>query len=288
MNQNLLVTLANENYIDQAKQLFSSAYFKGQWQGDFMLLAHKVPEKDLKWFKDKGILIKKVDLIPYSIGLKRNVRPALVFCKLHLFRTEFKKWKQIVFLDADIIVRKPLHKLTKSSGFTAPNACGLPLKEQFACIRNETYDKLTKGYTLRGKSFNTGVFSFNTSLIEEDTFNQLVELVKKYGSLNRYGEEPTINLLFYKNWKELNWRYNHYPHHVEYRHIIDPHKTEKAIILHFVSPVGIKSYNPWDKESKFYPEWKRNLELAEKMDLDNRPEINTSFKEKFKGWLRSY
>jgi len=48
MKKHLLVTLANENYINQAKQLFSSAYFNGGWDGDYLLLAHEIPENKLK------------------------------------------------------------------------------------------------------------------------------------------------------------------------------------------------------------------------------------------------
>ena len=59
MRNNLLVTLADKNYIDQAKQLFSSVYFNSGWKGDYMLLAHEIHEGELKWFRDKGILIKK-------------------------------------------------------------------------------------------------------------------------------------------------------------------------------------------------------------------------------------
>ena len=39
-----MVTLADENYIDQAKQLFSSVYWNSGWKGDYMLLAHNIPE----------------------------------------------------------------------------------------------------------------------------------------------------------------------------------------------------------------------------------------------------
>ena len=47
MKKNLLVTLADENYIDRAKQLFSSVYFNAGWKGDYMLLAHEIPEEKL-------------------------------------------------------------------------------------------------------------------------------------------------------------------------------------------------------------------------------------------------
>ena len=59
MKGNLLVTLADETYIDQAKQLFSSVYWNARWKGDYMLLSHNIPNEKLNWFKNKGILIKK-------------------------------------------------------------------------------------------------------------------------------------------------------------------------------------------------------------------------------------
>ena len=51
--KNLLVTLTEKNYIPQAKQLFSSVYWNAGWKGDYMLLAHGIPEKELKWLEKK-------------------------------------------------------------------------------------------------------------------------------------------------------------------------------------------------------------------------------------------
>ena len=59
MKKDLLVTLADSNYVDQAKQLFSSVYWNAGWRGDYMLLAYNIAERDLKWFRDKGILVKE-------------------------------------------------------------------------------------------------------------------------------------------------------------------------------------------------------------------------------------
>lgn len=54
----VLITLADENFIEQAKQLFSSVYHNAGWSEDYMLLAHNIPEMKLKWFRERGILIK--------------------------------------------------------------------------------------------------------------------------------------------------------------------------------------------------------------------------------------
>jgi len=95
------VTLADKNYVKQAKQLFSSAYWNAGWKGDYMLLSHKVPEKELKWFRKKGILVKKCELFD-----KKDFEywPPTILIKFYLFSTEFKKWKNVIFLDADIFV----------------------------------------------------------------------------------------------------------------------------------------------------------------------------------------
>ena len=55
----LLVTIATENYLYKAKQLFSSAYWNAGWKGDFMLITESIPKKKLRWFKDKGIIVKR-------------------------------------------------------------------------------------------------------------------------------------------------------------------------------------------------------------------------------------
>jgi hypothetical protein len=61
VKKDLLVTLADANYVDQARQVFSSAYWNGGWSGDYMLLAYGVPERDLQWFRDKGILVTECE-----------------------------------------------------------------------------------------------------------------------------------------------------------------------------------------------------------------------------------
>ena len=101
--KNLLVTLADRNYVEQARQLFSSVYWNAGWKGDYMLLAHEIPEEQLKWFREKGILIKKCK--PFY---DKKGRPKTVLSKFYLFTPYFKKWRNIIYLDADVIVRASL------------------------------------------------------------------------------------------------------------------------------------------------------------------------------------
>ena len=106
----VLVTLADKNYLVQAKQLFSSVYHNSGWKWDYMLLAHEIPDDQLAWFREKGILVKHVRSLS-----KRDFPwlPATVLSKFYVFTEEFKKWDIVVFLDGDIIVRASLDGLTK-------------------------------------------------------------------------------------------------------------------------------------------------------------------------------
>lgn len=272
MKKDLLVTLADENYIKPAKQLFSSVYHNGGWEGDYMLLGYKIPDKGLKWFADKGILVKQCDPVPYTENLNTKRAP-IVFNKIYLFSTEFRKWKNVVFLDADIIVRSSLEKLTHIKGFAAPNATGLEFKKQFLETEQNAYEKLTRNYRLIGKAFNTGIFAFSTDIIEEDSFLKFTDLIKLYGNLCIYGEEPILNLFFYKKWTELPLIYNLYPHHVQSRCNLKPHQI-KSIIFHFVAANKLW-YKPWDKRSPFYKEWHENFLKAELINLKTRPRART-------------
>jgi lipopolysaccharide biosynthesis glycosyltransferase len=264
---NLLVTLANENYLEYAKQLFSSVYWNAGWSGDYMLLAHEVPEKKLKWFRNKGILVKKVKPISTK-GIRFMSHPPVVFSKFYLFTPYFKKWKNIVFLDLDIIVRASLDELTEVRGFAAPKETGLRFKQLFNDKDKKSYDKLKKNYELRGYGFNTGILAFNPQIIQKGDFKKLMEITRDYGKIITLVDESIINLFFYRQWKKLPPVYNLHPCKIFRYNLIKP-KEVKTRILHFV-----KFKRPWEKDSFFYKEWESNRKRAELINLKKIPKIN--------------
>ncbi|MDP2947643.1 MAG: glycosyltransferase [Nanoarchaeota archaeon] len=259
--KNLLVTLANENYIDQAKQLFSSVYWNAGWKGDYMLLAHEIPEKKLKWFKNKGILVKKCK--PIFKNIPTN---SVKLSKFYLFTPEFREWKIIVYLDADIIVKASLDDLTKVNGFAAviDDLIVNRLIDQFITpsqMGKKAFNKFKKNYNINASAFNSGVMTFNTKIIK-NTFSRLKELNKKYFQSIKPGvfDQPIFNLFFYKKWKELPIVYNLDARDFNFINI----NKINAIVLHFPG-----NYKPWFLKNPFYNEWKSNLKRAEKIDLKN-------------------
>ncbi|MBW3019669.1 hypothetical protein KY334_00060 [Candidatus Woesearchaeota archaeon] len=267
MKKNLLVTLANEKYLEQAKQLFSSVYFNAGWKGDYMLLAHNIPEEKLKWFRDKGILIKECKpLVDGDFGMMNGV----VTSKFYLFTPEFKKWDTIIYLDGDIIVWGSLDKLTKEKGFSASSdMSNMRLRQHFVKKSNPTpeehklIERLRQNYDLSVQGFNSGVMVFNTKIINDNSFDILLKLSKEYEGKN--GDQRVFNLFFYKKWKKLPSVYNFLVFGGKNQSQIKP-KNVKVIVQHFLC-----DERPWEKMNYFHEEWKKNLERAENIDLNRIP-----------------
>jgi len=287
--------LADRNFIDQAKQLFSSAYWNAGWSGEYMLFACDIPEPELKWFRDKRILVKelKPSLNKELGGIEATRYPATVVCKLDLFSGEFKKWSAVIFIDADCIIRYPLDALTKIRGFAA--ACDwLPyaiLEWQFKRLEDlgEFNNPQTfANYRLTATAFNVGVFAFNTDIITGDTQTKLKQIADKYLDLGRFPEQLCMNLLFYKKWEMLPMEYNLFAYHLHTKRRL-PKKQIDGVVLHFPRWGYEKGLRCWDKDNPFYDEWKNNLERAELIDLEQipkpackRPSFSHSFYKKWK------
>jgi len=260
--ENLLVTLADRNYVEQAKQLFSSVYWNAGWKGDYMLLAHEIPEKDLKWFRDKGILIKKCKPLYDKMT---GSYPPVVFDKFYLFTPEFKKWKNIIYLDADIIVRASIDNLADIKGIASSSPLGQKLKFHFYSEdNNDEIKEITANYNLNKRPFNSAMMFFSTSIIQDDTFEKIFSLFNRYKNIS-LGDDPIINLFFYEKWINLPPVYNVCVNYFQ------KYFPKKGIILHFArSSDRVKL--PSEKDNIFYNEWKRNLEKAEFIDLNKIPE----------------
>lgn len=265
MKKNLLVTLADKNYIQQAKQLFSSVYWNAGWDGDYMLLAHEIPDEELKWFIDKGILVNKCnplrDNVIFSIKMKYG---PVVLNKFYIFSVEFKKWEYIVFLDCDMIVKASLDRLLKIKGFGAADA-DIRLSEQFL-PRTQIYDEIKNNYNLNKKSFNAGVLAFSTDIICDDTYEKLIGLFNRYEYVARCLEETILNIYFYKSRIKIPIVYNHFISVLMLRKF--KQSKTKAIILHFMRICGDEKFRPWYPENPFYDEWVQNLKKADFIDLN--------------------
>jgi hypothetical protein len=294
IKKTLLVTTSSNSifYLSRAKQLFSGAHFKGGWQGDYMLLAHDIAESELKWFKDKGILIKHCQAVSDKKPLYYH---PCVLDKFYLFTPEFKKWDNIVYLDSDILVRASIEKLASVKGFWAVSDHFSCLKTLFINKKNkrtdiknfvlqpngityleEQYEKwdtacghlaqvLKKKYDLDRPAFNTGVMAFSSDIIQKNLFSAAAEMLNNYGEISRFADQGILNLLFYNKWMKPPFFYN-----IHYKFFTDalklkPHKI-KGVLIHLLD-----NSIPQGPQDPFYEEWMGNLKKAEEIDLNARP-----------------
>jgi lipopolysaccharide biosynthesis glycosyltransferase len=267
---NLLVTLADGNYIDQAKQLFSSVYWNAGWKGDYMLLAYNIPEKDLTWFRDKGILVRDCEPILTESEIRIGHAPLMTLSKFYLFTQEFKKWENVVFLDGDIVVRASLDTLVQTKGFAAArilNILRTSLKGQLhdRDRRNKhLFKELKSQCDLNRPAFNSGVMAFSTNIISEDDFQNLKKIFFHYKNILFISEESVLNIYFYGKWQELSQVYNICPSYETFLSECSAGHL-KGIVLHPYS--NFPGGKPWYPTSPAHLEWKSNLDKADMIEI---------------------
>jgi len=249
--------LADKKYLGYAKQVFAGAYFNAGWQGDYLLLAHNCSKKDTEWFRKKGILVRYCANI---INQKEfGGDPAVYLSRWYLFQKEFKRWSHIVYLDVDVIIKAPLANLVQTKGFSAVSNIFPRIHWYFKEI-----SFLRNVYPYE-KTFASGVFVINTSIINSNSFNAITKLAKKLNPyLKSMGEEGLLNIFFYKKWHKLPNIYNLFVDKNENYWKINPLKVH-TIIIH-----SIGSMKPWDRKSILYDEWQNIAQKADKISLNRR------------------
>jgi len=268
--KNLLVTVADESYIDAVKQVFSGAYFNAGWKGDYMLLSYKIPEEKLKWFRDKGIIVKKCEPLADEKVFGRWF--SVAFIRIYLFKPEFKKWNKIIYIDGDTIIRASLDDLQKVDGFAAvENTRKIKhlFKDNFSFPQKyrQIIKLLDDEYEVNTKSFNTGLFIFNTDIIKKETFSKLINLMRIYNYFIPSADEPILNLFFYKKWKKIPSLYNLIvSENIKIIYKLNLIKIE-GIILHFPGAGLFGTNKPWSRNHPFYKEWRFNFDRADEINI---------------------
>ncbi len=251
--KNLLVTIADESYVDAAKQVFSGAYFNAGWKGAYMLLSYKIPEEKLEWFRDKGILVKKYEPLVDEKKFGRWFSVAL--SRFYLFKMEFKKWNRIIYIDGDIIIRASLDDLLKVNDFAAVDGV-YPFRTLFS-----------KNMSEKGCKFNSGLFVFDTKIVTKTTFLDLTKTLKNYSIYALKADESILNLFFYKKWQKLPFYYNVYVS--EFFKMLYKFNIIKinGIMIHFPTNGVFDNHKPWNKTNPFYKEWKFNFDRADEINI---------------------
>ncbi len=276
----VLVTLATRDYIDKAKQVFSSAYFNGGWDGDYLLLAHDIPEEELSWFRERDIIIKHAT--PLYEGRPGGMHPCIAD-KFYMFTPDFKKWRTVIYSDLDVIVKESLDELKEVKGFWAVEDWVPALPDQIVDDQDidmrgldreecgEVIQEVEQRYEMSRRPFCAGFFAFSTDIITDSMFGELKKTMDRYHMISKYGDQLSFNLFLYDQWKKLSPTFNvlvtQETSDDSTGHGFEAHtrwgvaEDVNAYLFHIFNP------KPWNENSSFYWEWLMNLKRADQIGL---------------------
>lgn len=210
MSENVILIVADDNFLPHAKSLMVNCRREGGWDGDFALI---VPNNtDTRAVEGRGIHILRV--------------PARGFLtKFHIFSEYFRKWSAALYLDCDVIVLSDLspliqqladyeslddgHKPIIADAEDAPAwmvferaAHGLPSE------RHGTFMQLVQEYQCVLEQFwNTSILLFDPRSIPAGTPERLQAVQDKYQLINNQEEEGTdqqiIHIVLYDHIRKV-------------------------------------------------------------------------------------
>jgi lipopolysaccharide biosynthesis glycosyltransferase len=256
----VLVTISTPDMIPAVRQLYTSAKVYGAWEGDYLVLAHNFSAQDRSWFEKNGMIVKENDLLDLQIEFFRK----LMFSRINLFGTYFRRWRNIVVMDTDMIIFRDIRKIAQVRRFCGVRGYAFPTledrigrspsKAEAMRANPQLLELLGSQFRTTGIGLNGGLYAFPSALIKDDDHARLSDLLTTYNSiLDNPGESP-LCIYFQDRIECLPFHYN-----VLMNHFPVP-KTLKNYfsILHFCGPK-----KPWDPECKYYDIWQKNLEMSE-------------------------
>jgi hypothetical protein len=196
-------------------RVYSELKTKGQYEGDILIITNIFSPtfliKEIR--KNKGVQILRFKKIKFdkhtehslknlNIQFNRHTNKNFQWHKLHLFNKRIKKWKYIFYFDINmsihsdinlIINNRPKNKIfARADGYPDYN---WKLSSQFDKSQ-KIYKTLSQNFDLeRSDYFQTGLMYFDTSLISDSTYKDILSLVKQY-PVSITNEQGILNLYF--------------------------------------------------------------------------------------------
>jgi len=226
VNKTAIILTTNDNYIDKTFNTISDLRTNGKYNDDVVLFyneelsnINKLNEiKDkfnviLKQFPkiDTSSVEKSINSMNNSLKFKQLRNKMFQYHKFYAFDKYFKQWDKIFYIDAGMHIYSDIHRflnIDTNNNILADNLAddnnNFTLESQFNTISN-IGKELQKNYNLTSKDFfQSGVLLFNSSIIEDNTVQNLIDLMNKYPI--GWGDQAIMNIYFklIKNiWKPL-------------------------------------------------------------------------------------
>jgi hypothetical protein len=226
----VLVLLTNKSYFEKAYKTIIDARQIGDWQHDIVLLVSNelyVDEKIHAIVKPYNVELRKlpersfqkvIDLwknYPHDIDYEYVLTRHYMLMKFYVMDVYFKRWKYVFYIDSGACIQGRLQRLTVAA---TPENClyahsdsyptyETTLLSQF-CLEKLQDPKLRVELlqnNLNCNYFQSTIMIYDTSIIDENTVEQLFSLIDTY-PITRRCDQGIFNLHFlcHKNqWKQI-------------------------------------------------------------------------------------
>ncbi len=191
--KNCLVLVTDINYINHIKSLIMQIRDIGGWDEDICVIFNNVNDNDIiNDFEGKGIST-------FNVSFKNPF-----YAKYSIFNEFFKKWDNILYIDADFVIKKNIKILLTQIDEVNKFLCDYEDNILDLCFtKNSEYEELNKKYLIdKTRVFNSGCMLFDTTLITKETFNGLVKLSEELKNINSHTgieggtDQPVLNIFF--------------------------------------------------------------------------------------------
>ena len=214
------VLVCNKNYFTKFMNTCSDLIKYGNYKGDICLVIDDdlVGDKllDLSIIKDNNIIIKHFEkiTIPQKKYENANYKHKVDGCslKFNLFKTYFKKWDFIFYMDCGIHIYddiSPIINEATENKLLAHSDAYPTYKWKLRGQFNEDIE-LNKIYNLDIDYFQSTILLFDTNIIEDNTFTEIIDLVNKYPT-GRTNDQCYLSLYFIiikPCWKQIKIKNN--------------------------------------------------------------------------------
>ncbi len=265
MKDNALVFLADEKYLDQVKQMVYSARSFGHWEDDIVLLTWG--DVDAQWFEKRGVIVVSVNEKDFAFGdLPKD--QWVYFAKMYLFHPYFTRWKKLIYLDTDMLIRKDIRPLLEFTPFAATDDCFQypvihQLSPRYSDWTKSRINQVMSTRDLNAVSFNSGMMVISTELCTLEYFHQLCEMTALYWRECAYYDQGILNMVFNPIRERVPYVYNDYylSESFNRKGLIRRLSDKNAVILHIIHPS-----KPWQQNNPYHLEWRERMEAAELQD----------------------
>ena len=247
---NCVVFLSNKKYFNKFINTCSQLVTVGKYNGDICLvigddlLDNELLNNELiinnkiiiKHFSD---IIFTKEFLQIQKEMKREphwFKKIFQFHKLHLFNTYFKRWDYIFYIDCGITIFSDILPILNEiqDNTLLAHSDAFPtyqrkLHNQFSKNNTEYYKKLSNKYNLNIDYFQTTIMLYDTKIITENTYNEILNLLIEY-PISITNDQGIISLYF-TNINPLFKQIKTHNEKIYFYDYIPRNKTNKYIML---------------------------------------------------------